>query len=235
MRRAGGLAKVRKIEKRRSAMSLEEQSLGEIASSIPGATRVFREYHMDFCCGGARSLREEAQRKKVDLAEVVDSLEQARAAPSADEDWKTVATEELVAYIVERFHQRHRRQFPELIHLAGKVEHVHARNPAAPSGLAAHLLEMQQDLLSHMAREEQMLFPMLVRGGPNTAGMVSVMEAEHLQQGEGLQEMLALAHQLKVPEDACNSWRALYRGLEELRDDLMEHIHIENNILFKRR
>jgi regulator of cell morphogenesis and NO signaling len=36
------------------------------------------------------------------------------------------------------------------------------------------------------------------------------------------------------PPHACNTWRALYRGLEELRDDLMQHIHLENNILFAR-
>lgn len=64
-------------------------------------------------------------------------------------------------------------------------------------------------------------------------GPISVMETEHVQHGEALEKMMELAHQLALPEEACNSWRALYLGLGELRDDLMEHIHLENNILFK--
>ena len=32
----------------------------------------------------------------------------------------------------------------------------------------------------------------------------------------------------------CNTWRALYSGIQEFADDLMMHIHRENNILFPR-
>ncbi|MNG08567.1 Iron-sulfur cluster repair protein YtfE [compost metagenome] len=44
--------------------------------------------------------------------------------------------------------------------------------------------------------------------------------------------MLALTHHITPPADACNTWRALYRGLLEFKDDLMQHIHLENNVLF---
>jgi regulator of cell morphogenesis and NO signaling len=37
-----------------------------------------------------------------------------------------------------------------------------------------------------------------------------------------------------VPPGACNTWRALWNGLEALERDLREHIHLENNILFPR-
>jgi regulator of cell morphogenesis and NO signaling len=39
---------------------------------------------------------------------------------------------------------------------------------------------------------------------------------------------------MQPPANACNTWRALYRGLDELRLDLMQHIHLENNLLFPR-
>ena len=33
---------------------------------------------------------------------------------------------------------------------------------------------------------------------------------------------------------ARRSWQALYAGLAKLTSDLMEHIHLENNVLFPR-
>lgn len=215
-------------------MPLEEQSLGEIARNLPGATRLFRQFGMDFCCGGERSLREEAGRKGVKLEEILSSLNAFANSNSKDKNWTKATTKELIAHILERFHLRHREQLPELIRLAEKVERVHAAHAKAPLGLAAHLAAMLQELEGHMVKEEKILFPMLMRGqGHLAGGPISVMEAEHVQHGEALEKMMELAHRLALPEEACNSWRALYLGLGELRDDLMEHIHLENNILFK--
>lgn len=215
-------------------MLLEEQSLGEIARNLPGATRLFRRFGMDFCCGGTRSLREEVKRKGVKLEDVVVSLETLENGKPQDKDWGKATTKELIAHILERYHVRHREQLPELIRLAEKVERVHAGHTEAPLGLAAHLAWMLEELEDHMVKEERILFPMLMRGqGHMAGGPISVMEAEHIQHGEALERMMGLVHQLALPEDACNSWRALYLGVGELRDDLMEHIHLENNILFK--
>jgi len=36
------------------------------------------------------------------------------------------------------------------------------------------------------------------------------------------------------PPHACDTYRALYAGLQELERDLHQHIHLENNILFPR-
>ena len=93
---------------------------------------------------------------------------------------------------------------------------------------------MQQELESHMLKEEQVLFPMLQRGmrTPQTDGPISVMRYEHDQHGNALAQLALLTNDITPPAHACNTWRALYRGLEELRDDLMQHIHLENNILF---
>jgi len=101
-------------------------------------------------------------------------------------------------------------------------------------GLAEHLWNMQQELESHMLKEEQILFPMLQRGMklPQSQGPIAVMRFEHDQHGAALERMAELTNDITPPENACNTWRALYRGLEELRDDLMQHIHLENNILF---
>jgi regulator of cell morphogenesis and NO signaling len=44
--------------------------------------------------------------------------------------------------------------------------------------------------------------------------------------------MRELATGYVPPPEACATWRALYAGLEKLEAELMEHIHLENNVLF---
>ena len=82
-----------------------------------------------------------------------------------------------------------------------------------------------------MHKEEQILFPMLCNGF-FPAGPISVMQEEHQQHGDALETMLQLAKDLVLPAGACNTWSALYLGLTELKEDLMEHILLENEILF---
>ena len=86
-----------------------------------------------------------------------------------------------------------------------------------------------------MQKEEQVLFPMILSGRGAMAAMpVSVMEEEHRDHGKNLERTRALTNDFIAPESACNTWRALYLGLAELERDLMEHIHLENNVLFPR-
>ena len=154
--------------------------------------------------------------------------------PAAEHDWSQASRPEPIDHILRRYHARHREQLPELIHLARRVEQVHGERPECPVGLAQHLGNMLQELESHMLKEENVLFPMLLQGigGMQVNGPVSVMRFEHDQHGEALAILAALTNNLQLPKGACNTWRALYAGLAQLRDDLMQHIHLENNILF---
>src|SRR5690606_6316739 len=70
---------------------------------------------------------------------------------------------DLIRHILVRYHERHRVQLPELIYLARKVERVHAGHSECPVDLSDSLAEIQQALESHMMKEEQVLFPLLMR------------------------------------------------------------------------
>lgn len=213
---------------------LIEQTLGNLACHIPGATRIFRQYKLDFCCGGNTSLRDAALQRSLDAEVIAQELAALDHNRDAEPNWKELPAGVLIEHILERYHETHREQFPELIRLASRVEHVHGSRPECPNGLAEHLWSMQQELESHMLKEEQILFPMLQRGipVPQTHGPIAVMRFEHDQHGAALERLAELTNDITPPPHACNTWRALYRGLEELRSDLMQHIHLENNILF---
>src|SRR5690606_37997439 len=208
-------------------MSLLDQSLGHIATSVAGASAVFHQYKLDFCCGGQLSLREALAKRQLPADDIVTALQTLQQHPTEHIDWRTVPVKQLINHILTRFHQRHRQQLPELCRLARRVEHVHALDPNCPTGLADHLGDMYQELESHMMKEEQILFPMLA-GGIYPAGPISVMEEEHLQHGDALDKLEQLTNNITLPADACNTWTALYIGLKELKEDLMQHILLEN-------
>lgn len=222
-------------------MNLLDQPVGHLARDLPGATRIFHDYHIDFCCGGRATLRQALAEQGLgdDSPRARALLETLAALPaqSHDErDWRQATPSELIDHILVRYHQVHRQQLSELLRLARRVEQVHGDKLDCPNGLADHLDTMRQEMESHMQKEEQILFPMLKRGLVDQAqGPIAVMRHEHDDHGEALERLMALTHDITTPKGACTTWRALYAGLRELRDDLMEHIHLENNILFEGR
>ena len=150
-------------------------------------------------------------------------------------DWHAASTAELIERIVVGYHAEHRRQLRELIQLARKVELVHAEDPACPAGLAAQLRDTARDLESHMGKEEELLFPFLARGDATIEdASIQTVRNEHQEHGHQLRRMVELAHDLVPPAHACASWRVLYDLLRAFRTDLLDHIHLENDILFAR-
>lgn len=222
-------------DRRSKTVNLQEQTVGQLARDIPGATALFHKLKLDFCCGGNKSLAEASAKRGLDIAEVVGALEELNSGPVDRQEIRQLGNPELIEHILTRYHDVHRQQLPELIRLAQRVERVHGGHPACPAGLSAHLSQMQQELEEHMAKEEQILFPMIARGMTGMASApVMVMRQDHDDHGDALDTVLALTSELTLPDGACNTWRALYAGLETLRQDLMEHIHLENNVLFHR-
>lgn len=214
-------------------MSIYDQTIAQLARDIPGATRVFRHYDLDFCCGGRQRLRDAAKERGLDEHAIAEALEALVARPSGERDWREAEPRELIQHILARYHAVHREQLPEMIRLAQRVEEVHGERPDCPAGLTEHLRDMQQELESHMMKEEQILFPLLSRGrGAMAQAPIAVMQMEHEQHGDSLARMCLLTNDITLPNGACNTWRALYGALAEFRNDLMDHIHLENNILF---
>lgn len=212
-------------------MNYAQRQVADIAANLPGATKVFRELKIDFCCGGQVPLAEAVAARGASLSDV-------EAALATLETGAIVApqsTDELIEHILERYHATHRAELPELIRLAARVEARHAENPLVPRGIHAALEEAAQALEEHMQKEEQILFPLMRAGGhPMIHAPIGRMRHEHDEHGERLANLEHLANHFKLPEEACPTWRALYAGVAKLIDDVHEHVHLENNVLFAR-
>lgn len=207
-----------------------DQQIGQIAVAVPGATAVFRRLKLDFCCGGQISLRQAASDKGLDASAVLAELSILQRDTNPPEAIEPAA---LIDHILTRYHAVHRGQLPELIRMARRVEAVHRDNPSVPVGLADLLETAEREMLAHMEKEENILFPMLQAGGNAFVDQpISVMQAEHVEHGAMLERLLALTNEGTPPTGACNTWRALYAGIVQFQNDLISHIHLENNVLF---
>ncbi|WP_334078482.1 iron-sulfur cluster repair protein YtfE [Microbulbifer sp. M83] len=216
-------------------MNFLDVPLEQLARDIPGASAVFNRRGLSFCCGGDRLLGQAIRAEGLDGDAILAELSRLASRQEESRDWGQASDAELISHLLERFHQVHREQLAELQRLADRVEAVHGDKPQCPRGLAAHLQQMSRELEQHMAKEEQILFPMLARGqGGMAAGPIQVMLHEHDEHAASIGEIDRLTDGITTPAGACNTWRALYRGLEAFRADLQEHIRLENDILFAR-
>lgn len=211
-------------------------TLGELASTHPAAARVFLRHHLDFCCGGKRSLAEACRAADLDPGAILDELDREACGGEPAPSWADRPLDEIADHIEEHYHTALRRDLPPLIAAARRVERVHAAKPEVPAGLADLLERFYQEMQDHMTKEEAILFPMIRRGARGDAVYmpVRVMEAEHDDHGRQLARIRELTGDLQPPAVACTTWRALYSGLEALEAELMQHIHLENSVLFPR-
>jgi regulator of cell morphogenesis and NO signaling len=210
-------------------------TLAELAVTHPAASRVFHRHGLDFCCHGRRPLADACAERGLTPAGVMAEIEGEEAAAPDLPRWDERPIPELVHHIVGFYHQRLRVELPELASMAAKVEARHAEKASCPHGLRAHLEQTYQAVLEHLAKEEQVLFPMILTGrGRMAAGPIHVMEAEHDDHADNLRETRRLTNDLVAPEEACPTWRALYVRLAAFEAELMDHIHLENNVLFRR-
>ncbi len=214
-----------------------ETPVGRIASEHPLATKVFARHQIDFCCGGGRPLAEICASKDLDTQAILEEIEVATAGSDGDlERWSSAPVAELIDHIVTTYHRRLDEELPRLEHMARKVLRVHGdKAPDVLPRLVSTFVALKRELEEHMVKEERILFPMIMAGqGASATGPIAVMEHEHESAGQALKTLRELTDDYRVPDGACNTWRALWHGLAALEEDMHQHIHLENNILFPR-
>ncbi|MDR6756300.1 regulator of cell morphogenesis and NO signaling [Mycoplana sp. BE70] len=209
-----------------------DKTVSALAAELPGAAELFRRAGINFCCGGNVPLADAASKAGLVPEALVAELEALATAAGRDAPEETGA---LIDHLISRYHQVHREELEWLIPLAQKVERVHGDHPNAPLGLADALIAMREDLDGHMHREEQLLFPMMRRGGsPMIDHPLAQMRDEHDDTAKLLAEIEHATHGLALPAGACGSWTALYTGVAKFCDDLVTHMHLEDGVLFPR-
>ncbi len=210
-------------------------TLAELAVAHPAASRIFYKKGLDFCCGGKRPVLEACRDLGLDARAILEEISREESNSPELQHWEKKTIRELITFIVEHYHARLRTEIPELVAMAEKVERVHADKSTCPRGLRQHLEAIESAVNDHLDKEEGILFPLFLSGrGHHAAAPIRVMEFEHVEHGANLRRTRELTDNLTAPPEACATWQALYARLGALEADLMQHIHLENNLLFQR-
>lgn len=214
-----------------------DTTVGQLAAEHPLATRVFARHGFDYCCGGGRPLGEVCHEKGLDTERVLEEIRtEVETSAVSDERWDQAPLGALIEHILVAYHRALHEELPRLESMARKVLDVHRdKDPERLAELLTVYLGLRAELEQHMAKEEQILFPLIEQGrGAMADGPISVMRHEHDSAATALRRLRELTNGYEVPPEACNTWRALWHGLAALEESLHEHIHLENNILFPR-
>ncbi|ODM27667.1 iron-sulfur cluster repair di-iron protein [Clostridium sp. Bc-iso-3] len=221
------------------------QSIGEIVSIMPKASEIFREFNIDFCCGGHRTLAEVIKNDKVDEQQLLRKLDTAYEESkniSSQTNFMEMSSTKLIDYIVNTHHVFLKRTLPELSELITKILRVHGSNHASLFKVHKLFHSLKTELEQHLIKEEEILFPIIKEYDVNPSGellnrisaTMKETEDEHDTAGGILKELRKITNDYSVPKDGCSTYCRAFDKLQELESDLFQHIHLENNILFRR-
>ena len=223
--------------------------IGDIVAKNYHAAGIFKEFGIDFCCGGGLSLEKACSKRNLDLNKVLEKLSGLeKPGPGSEENYGAWEPGFLIDHIEQTHHNFVRSKTPEITAYAAKVAKVHGERFPENIEIYEKFMALSQELMDHLESEEERVFPMIREiyenriGGEKIPGdlihslreELAQMEEEHEGAGNVMKEIRKLSNNFNPPADACRTWQVLYLNLAGFEEDLHKHVHLENNILFKK-
>jgi regulator of cell morphogenesis and NO signaling len=227
----------------------DETKVKDISLSNPAARQILEDAGLDYCCGGTKSLHEACLHADVPAEEILNRLRENSKHVSPDEaNWTLAPLSDLTRHIRERHHRYVREAIVRVQPLLGKVLAKHGKNHREIADIQSLFAEVGREMIMHMQKEEQILFPYidaLEKATKTHSSLeppffqtvrnpIQAMMKEHDAAGELVRQIRKASSEYTVPADACTSYKALYQDLREFEADLHQHVHLENNVLFPR-
>jgi len=230
---------------------IQNMTVKDIVVQFPQTRIVLESLGIDYCCGGRTPLSKAAEQAGLSIDRVMADLAQALEKTAQDspsvQDWSPYSLTELTSHIEQTHHVFMKEQLPRLAELLDKTIQAHSeRHGEMLKHLKHSYTSLKKDIEMHLQKEEQILFPLIrqmeafQQGHGSAPDMhcgsignpIRQMEHEHDVAGQFLTQMRQITSNYTLPDDACQTFTALFEGLDALEKDLHEHIHLENNILF---
>jgi regulator of cell morphogenesis and NO signaling len=222
-----------------------DDTIGAIVRDYPALSRLFEQAQVDYCCGGQKTLAEACAKRGIDPQTFLTELEiWAKTTPAPEVNLTALSLTELVDHIERVHHAYLHTELPRLEKMVTKVAAVHGEKEPRLMQIKDIFLALSAELATHLMKEEQILFPMIRQLEASDtlptfhcgtiANPVRRMEFEHDEAGEALRELRQLTDDYTPPAWACNTYRALLDALATFEQDMHQHIHKENNVLFPR-
>lgn len=227
---------------------LNELTVGQIVAEDYRAAQVFRDFGLDFCCGGNKTIAEASANTQVNPEEVEEALKKIGREGAQHHHYNEWSLDFLVDYIINNHHTYSRKVLPEINFYANNVLSAHGQDHPELEEIYYELVKLYSKMIEHLDEEEEVIFPYIKKivkadkqkmmpdtsrlGLGMIADPISMMEEEHDEAGEIMAKIRKLSNDFTLPEDACTTYRVLFENLRAFEKDLHKHVHLENNILF---
>ena len=217
--------------------------IGDIVAADFRTAELFKNANIDFCCGGDMSLEDACDVNGVDADKFIEELKQITDTPDDSgrnyKDWKL---DFLCDYIINNHHTYVKKSLPELYEYTQKIASVHGDVHPELIDVAYQFEQLQTELNHHLAKEEEVLFPaikdaLLTNSEESKliiASEIARMESEHEFAGRTMDTINHITNGYSLPEGACQTYTVCFQMLSKFEDDLHIHVHLENNILYKK-
>lgn len=226
--------------------TLQERTVAEVVTENIKAAHIFKKHGIDFCCGGGVSISRACEKAKIDPAILIEELQNLNTAPDRAFDYNSWKLDFLIDHILNVHHHYVEESSPLLLQYSKRVNQVHGSHYTELVEIEELVIRLVQAMAGHQRKEELILFPFIKKlvkaesdGSevPSThfgsvENPIHMMEEEHVEAGDILKRISELSKGFTPPQGACNTYRAFYAKLDEFEQDLHQHIHLENNILF---
>jgi regulator of cell morphogenesis and NO signaling len=224
----------------------QTMTVGDIVAHDVRTASVFARHGIDFCCGGRTPFDEACRARGLDPAALVAELDAVERQPDGAADLTRLPLDAMIQRVVSRHHAFVRAETPVIKGYLTKLAAKHGPRHPELCRLADIFDTVSTELTHHMYKEEAILFPYInamVRADraqqplPQTPfgtirNPIRMMEAEHEDAAGALGAMRIATTNYTPPREACTTWAACYAALEAFEQDLHEHVHLENNVLF---
>lgn len=225
-------------------------TVSEIVRTDYRAADVFKKWGINYCCGGNLPLADVCHLQGLDHAAIESELDDARRGRSlapgiSYNEWPLPFLIDYIqlvhhAYVrssgvalgrqLRDFVKGHLKKYPYL-------QEVEETFDALLERLQEHLQEEEETVFPYLrqvcsAHANQDLYGQLFM---RTLGkpLVAVGD-DHAQIAPLLKRLRLLTEQYTFGEKACTNHQVLYHKLREFDDDLVQHLHLEHNVLFPR-
>jgi regulator of cell morphogenesis and NO signaling len=231
-------------------MVTSTQSICEIISSQPSAAAILQRFDIDPCFRADEPLDRACAELQLSVDQVLEKLADGAANENgtAPANFDSYSPSRLIRHIVRTHHQHIRRELPGLVEMAQKLAGKHGDRAPELRRIEKLLGELRADILAHLQKEEQILFPFIAEMDQDSvagcvvphacfstvAQPVAMMIVEHGLAENLVHEICVLTNSFAPPDWACQTHIALCAGLREFAADLRQHVHLENDVLFPR-
>jgi regulator of cell morphogenesis and NO signaling len=225
------------------------QSVSQMVRTDYRLADVFKKWGINYCCGGNLPLKEVCQIKNISLQEVEADLLRAtkNIAISNTLQFNEWPIDFLVDYITYVHHGYVKQCLPAVKQHIITFTAGHLNKYPYLAKVEETFIHLADEIMEHTHKEEESIFP-YVKHIYNTFSrkevygslfvrtmrkpLADVVAQEHARISTLLLALRDLTNNYTFNENACTNHQVIYHKLKEFDNDLIQHKHLENNILF---